>query len=161
VPNYENKGMVFLAAGDFNANPAAKEVAEAFAECGGARLCGLISDTGDAVSTAKAISDAAQLAARVSEKKTPMPPTYRSFGAYKIFRDLVYKIPFVFRADFRFYNTRGMLKFPNTELGVHMQKLVMGLMMSVPRLRKDIRKNFPKYMLARHQELIEKEKADK
>jgi len=159
VPNYEGKPMVFLVAGDLNANPAAAEFAKAFAECGGARLTGAVCDCGDAACRTRAVEHTAHLTARAALTKMPPSPTYRSYASFKIFRDLIYKTPFVFRADYRFYSKRELLDYPNRDWKLFFRKILMALLMSVPSVRKSIQAEMARYMLAGHQAVLEKEKA--
>ncbi|MDD4004432.1 MAG: NAD(P)H-dependent oxidoreductase [Elusimicrobiaceae bacterium] len=154
VPVLAGKTLVFLVEGDLNAAPVALEFIYSYAENSGARLCGVVTDRADDI--AAGLAAAAAAADYFAGRKTGAPQTYRSAGAEKIFRDMLYNMDFVFHADYLFYKKCGLFRFANQERGAKLVSTVISLLCRFPRFRRAFTAGMVKNMAAQHKSVIEK-----
>ncbi len=81
-----------------------------------------------------------------AENDAEMPATFLGVGGRKIFRDLVYKMRFIFHADDKFYKEHGHYDFPQKELGLRVVNTVFPPLLKIPAVRKKMQQNMTKIM---------------
>lgn len=64
------------------------------------------------------------------------PQNFFGIGGMKIFRDLIFVMRGLMRADHKFYKKHGIYNFPHKRRGRIMQMQLVGLLMSIPAVRK-------------------------
>jgi len=81
------------------------------------------------------------------ENDVKKPETFLGVGGRKIFRDLVYKMKFVFWADHQFYKVHDHYDFPQKELKLKVVNTVFPQLMKVPSFRKKMQQDMTKFMV--------------
>ena len=77
----------------------------------------------------------------------PYRETFLGVGGWKIFRDFVYKMKFVFRADDRLYKKLKLYDFPQKDLQYRAMNLFMPRLFSIPPVRKRMQRDMTKIMV--------------
>jgi len=81
------------------------------------------------------------------ENDVKKPETFLGVGGRKIFRDLVYKMKFVFWADHQFYKVHDHYDFPQKELKLKVVNTVFPQLMKVPSFRKKMQQDMTTFMV--------------
>ena len=76
---------------------------------GGNYLAGVATDEGDTTSELRGLAENLALA---MEKKLRRPANFYGVGGMKIFRDLIYVMQGLMKADHKFYKEHGSLRLP-------------------------------------------------
>jgi multimeric flavodoxin WrbA len=150
VPVLEGKALAFLLSGSLEGRDAAKQFLAGYSENSGARLAGIVSGEG------RGIEALALRTARFAGAKTALPPTFLRAAAAKLFRDFVYRMPFVFAADHRFYRERGWFDFPNERLRERLGAWVLRALAAIPPIRRRMFSDMKRHMAEGHKEVVEK-----
>jgi len=152
TPTLERKSLVFLADCDISSMAVAQEFVYSYAETSGARLCGLVDCSADTEMIAAAAAAADYYA------RDPLPPssTYRSEGAAKLFRDMLYNMDFVFHADYKYYSKRGLFHFPAQDWGMRAFSTVAGALLHIPPLRRMFVSGMTVHMADGHRAVVKK-----
>ena len=148
------KPVAYLVEGDLDAEPNLQMLMEARAQVGGNYLAGIVSGIpsgkGDAVQDGKeeiegkevcrkAARDLAETLDYVIENHYEQPKNFFGVGGLKIFRDLIYQMQGLMRADHRFYKEHGFYDdFPQKHKGTIAGMYAVGAMMNNKKLQKKI-----------------------
>ncbi len=81
------------------------------------------------------------------ENNIEKPATFLGVGGRKVFRDLIYKLKFIFISDHKFYKKNKHYDFPQKEIKFKVLNGILRPMMKVPSIRKKIQKNINKIMV--------------
>ena len=100
---------LLLAAGGYSTENNLRTVIEARSETGGNFLCGVASDERE---TDRQVDELAKSLAFALETKHTAPQNFWGVGGMKIFRDLIYQMRGMMRADHKFYKSRAYMIFP-------------------------------------------------
>ncbi len=141
--------VAYLVSGEYSKEHNLQTVIEARSETGGNFLAGVVSDeyadcdiafdgfesTGDGTSAAenstdKKIGDLAKLLAFAIETHHTAPQNFWGVGGMKIFRDLIYTMRGMMRADHKFYKKQGAYDFPQKDFGKSVMMYAVGAMLS-------------------------------
>lgn len=156
IPTLENKAVAYLIAGDLTAAPAALDFLYSYAETSGSRLAGIA--TTQSPDLADDLRCTARTASRMTLAKTAPPRTYRAEGAGRIFRDMLYNMDFVFRADYLYYQKRGLFHFPTQKLAARMGSTLLRRLCSLAFIRNAFNSGMIKGMAAKHKAFVERTK---
>ena len=146
----------YIIAGDLSREDNLRTLIEARASVGGNYLSAIATDeTADA---AKSITDAAKAFSLALEKDIVEPRNFYGIGGNKIFRDLVYEMRGLMKADHKFYKANGYYSdFPQR----HKKKILfmnfVGLLLSLPGAEKK-KGMMTKGMLAPYEKILNEEK---
>jgi multimeric flavodoxin WrbA len=148
VPVLMNRQMAWIVSGPLRQLPNLRQILEAHAEMGLTSLAGVVTDEdGDSAQTAALLQDlGARLLRNIAEKAT-LQPTYLGIGGRLIFRDLIYKLRFVFRADYRFCRRHRMFDYPQNDISQRLQSAWLSLLTSIPGIREEFYRAAPDKML--------------
>jgi multimeric flavodoxin WrbA len=86
---------------------------------------------------------------RAAERAYVAPPTFLQVGGMKIFRDEIWghmRIPF--QADHRAYRRQGIYDFPQYDYRTRVQNAFFGLLLHIPRVRREFQKQIKTGMIA-------------
>ena len=126
----EGTPTAYLVAGPLSDEPNLRDVIEARASVGGNYLAAVITDEGD---IAKDIRDGAERLCAALKENVTEPQNFFGAGGSKIFRDLIYEMRGLMRADHKFYKMHGRYNDLPTK---HKRRIVMmqlvGLLMALP-----------------------------
>ncbi len=151
------KPVGYLVEGDLNSEQNLSLLIEARAEVGGNPLAGV------AVSTRDMQNEIIQLAETIAfmlDSDYIKPKNFYGVGGLKIFRDLIYQMQGLMRADHRFYKANGFYDFPQKKPGLIAAMYLVGSLMKSKKLQKKIVGKMTEGMILPYKKVIEKEDAD-
>ena len=102
---------------------------------GGNYLCGVATDERDPASEIQTLADALVFA---MEKKLSRPANFYGVGGMKIFRDLIYVMQGMMKADHKFYKAHGIYDFPQKQKKRILQMKLVGAMLAVPSVQNGV-----------------------
>jgi multimeric flavodoxin WrbA len=142
--------MGYLVAGDLSAEENLRTVIHGRSEVGGNFLCGIATDAAgvDAL--------AATLEYALKEKLT-QPSNFLGVGGMKIFRDLIYLMQGMMKADHKFYKAHGLYKdFPQKKKGTILKMKLVGTLISNPKIKKKMGNKMNEGMLMPYNKIFKK-----
>ena len=125
--------IAYLISGDYRYESNLRMIVETRAEVGGNYLCDVATDEGD---TAHEIRTLAASLALAMEKQFSRPANFYGVGGMKIFRDLIYIMQGMMKADHKFYKEHGIYDFPQKQKKRILQMKLVGALISVPSVQK-------------------------
>jgi multimeric flavodoxin WrbA len=117
----------YLVSGNYSQEHNLRTVIEAHAETGGNFLCGVATDE---YNTDAQIDALAKSLAFALETKHTAPQNFWGVGGMKIFRDLIYQMRGMMRADHKFYKKQGIYDFPQKKFFTSMKMYLVGALLS-------------------------------
>lgn len=144
--------MGYLVSGDYSREGNLRMVIEGRAEVGGNFLCGVATDEND---PDRAIDTLAHTLAYAIERHYTQPANFLGVGGMKIFRDLIYVMRGMMRADHRFYKAHGQYDFPQKQRGRILLMYLVGWMMNSKKLSKKIGSRMTEGMLMPYQKVLQ------
>ena len=144
----------YIISGDYSKENNLKTIVEARADVGHTPLTHVATDEGDTFRELEKLS--AKLAFAL-ENKLEMPQTFYGVGGMKIFRDLIYIMRGLMKADHQFYKEKGIYDFPQKQKGKMIAMQLVGAMANNPKLQKKMKGKMTEGMLMPYNKVIEKE----
>lgn len=144
----ENMPMAYIAAGDLSREPNLKTVIEARSDMGGNYLAGIVSAEEEIEGTVRRLSWAL-------EEQYTRPRTFFGVGGSKIFRDLIWQMRGLMRADHRFFKEHGLYDFPQKLWLQSLFTYLIGFMMSNQKVRKKMGNKINEGMVSGYQKVID------
>lgn len=121
----------YIIAGDLGAEENLKDLIEARASVGGNYLSQIVTDEGEDVSSS--IESAAKALTFALENNIAEPRNFYGVGGNKIFRDLIYEMRGLMKADHKFYKRNGYYSdLPQRHIGRMIAMQFVGLLLSLP-----------------------------
>ncbi len=117
----------YIASGNYSAENNLKTVIEARCETGGNFLSDVATDESD---TNKQIDDLAKSLQFALETGHTAPQNFWGVGGMKIFRDLIYQMRGMMRADHKFYKKQGIYDFPQKKFFTSLKMYLVGALLS-------------------------------
>jgi len=145
----------YLVEGDYASEENLRLLLEARAQVGGNFLAGVASDDGDA--DAKIDTLAATVAYAMEKQYTP-PQNFLGVGGMKIFRDLIYMMRGMMRADHKFFKSHGQYDFPQKKWKTSMMMYLVGWLMGNKKLKAKMGGKMNEGMIAPYKKILEEEK---
>ena len=125
---------------------------EARAQVGGNFLAGVATDEGDMEAAINQLS--ATLAYAMETRYTP-PQNFLGVGGMKIFRDLIYMMRGLMRADHRFFKSHGQYDFPQKQWKTSWKMYLVGWLMRNKKLKAKAGSKFTEGMVGPYRKAIE------
>lgn len=125
--------MGYLVSGNYAQEGNLRMVIEGRAEVGGNFLCGVATDEIDPDRAIDALADTLNYAI---EHRYTQPANFFGVGGMKIFRDLIYVMRGMMRADHQFYKAHGQYDFPQKQKGRILGMYLVGFLMRSPKIQK-------------------------
>lgn len=147
------KPVGYLVSGNYPAEANLKLIIEGRSEVGGNFLAGVACDQTDPDTEIDRL--AARLDYAVSHRYA-QPRNFYGVGGMKIFRDLIWEIRGLMKADHRFYREHGLYDFPQKRKGTIVKMYLVGALMSSSRLRSKIGNRFLEGMIEPYRKVVEK-----
>ena len=142
--------MGYIVAGDIEREENLRTVIAGRSEVGGNFLCGVATDAAGVAALAKTLSYA------LKEKLT-QPANFLGVGGMKIFRDLIYLMQGMMRADHKFYKAHGLYKdFPQKKKTTILKMKLVGLLISNEKIRRKMGNKMNEGMLMPYNKLFKK-----
>ncbi len=142
----------YLISGPYQQEDNVRALVEARSDVAGTYLCGVATDEDDA---ARAIARLVRSLDYVLVNPIDKPKNFYGVGGSKIFRDLVYMMRGMMKADHRFYKEHGMYDFPHKERGMVWKMKLVGALMALPGARKQVRAKMNDLIVGPYQKVIE------
>lgn len=143
----------YLVSGNYCAENNLRTVIEARCETGGNFLAGVATDE---IDTDRHIDDLAKSLAFALETKHTAPQNFWGVGGMKIFRDLIYQMRGMMRADHKFYKKQGIYDFPQKKWLASSKMYLVGLLLSNEKILSKMGNKMNEGMLAPYEKLFEK-----
>ncbi len=147
-------GMPFgyLISGNYCAEPNLQMIVEARAEVGQNIMAGIATDEEN---PDKQITQLASSLLYALKNKNTQPQNFYGVGGMKIFRDLIYQMQGMMKADHKFYKAHGQYDFPQKQKGLILKMYLVGALLSSPKIKAKIGNNMNEGMIAPYKKLLE------
>lgn len=143
--------IAYLISGPYRYEPNLRMIVEGRAEVGGNYLCGVATDEEQ---TAADIQALAENLAFAMENQLTRPANFYGVGGMKIFRDLIYVMQGLMKADHKFYKVHGIYDFPQKQIGRIWQMRLVGALMAIPSVQKKAKGKMTEAMIGPYRKVI-------
>ena len=147
------KPFGYIVSGDYSAEKNLQTVIEGRAEVGGNFLAGVATDEAN---PDRALDDLAARLVYAVENGYVQPSNFLGVGGMKIFRDLIWLMQGMMKADHQFYKSHGQYDFPQKKRGTMMKMYLVGALMSNEKLMKKAGSKVKEGMIAPYKKVLEK-----
>lgn len=147
--------IAYLISGDYRYESNLRMILEGRSEVGGNYLCGVATDESDTAADIRTLADSLTFAL---EKRLSRPANFYGVGGMKIFRDLIYIMQGMMKADHKFYQQHGIYDFPQKQKKRILQIKLVGAMLAVPSIQKKMKGQMNQYIIAPYQKVVEQAK---
>ena len=143
------KPFGYLVVGDLEAEPNLKVLIESRAQVGGNYLAGIAVD-----SEPEGIQHLVRKLDYAVENNFQLPQNFYGVGGLKIFRDLIYQMRGLMKADHQFYKKHGFYDFPQKRKGRILGMKLVGMMMRNQKLQKKMGGKMTEGMIMPYQKVL-------
>ncbi len=153
-------GMPFgyLISGDYSREFNLQMIVEGRAQVGGNFLAGVATDERDP--NAEIDRMARSLCYALKNKYVP-PQNFYGIGGMKIFRDLIWTMQGMMKADHKFYKEHGQYDFPQKNYGTMLKMYLVGALISNPKIKAKMGNKMNEGMLLPYNKVLNEAKAKK
>ena len=144
----------YLISGSYSREFNLQMIVEGRAQVGGNFLAGVATDEQDPNGQIDAL---AQRLSYALERGYVPPQNFYGVGGMKIFRDLIWLMQGMMRADHKFYKAHGQYDFPQKKRGMMLKMYLVGALLSNPKLKAKMGNAMNEGMLMPYKKLLEKE----
>jgi hypothetical protein len=124
--------MGYLISGNYSQEMNLQTIVEGRAQVGGNFLAGVATDEYD--TNAQIDRLAAQLSYALKHKHT-QPQNFYGVGGMKVFRDLIWLMQGMMKADHKFYKAHGQYDFPQKQWPTMLKMYLVGALLANPKLK--------------------------
>ena len=144
----------YLVSGELSAEENLRNIIEARAEVGHNFLAGVATDERDPDGE---IDNLALQLDYALKNKYVMPQSFWGIGGMKIFRDLIYKMQGMMRADHKFYKAGGYYNdFPQRDKGTIIKMYLVGFLLANENIRKKMGNKMNEGMMMPYKQMFDK-----
>ena len=143
----------YLVSGAYSRETNLQTIVEGRAQVGGNFLAGVATDEADPNGEIERISK--NLVYALEHQYVP-PQNFYGVGGMKIFRDLIWLMQGMMRADHKFYKAHGQYDFPQKKRGTMFKMYLVGALLSNPKLKAKMGNAMNEGMLMPYKKLFEK-----
>ncbi len=144
--------MGYLISGNYSEEINLQTVLEARAQVGSNIFVGVASDE---VCPDREIDKLAANLTYALEHKNTQPQNFYGIGGMKIFRDLIYQMQGMMKADHRFYKAHGQYDFPQKNKGLVLKMYLVGALLSSPKIKSKMGNKMNEGMIAPYKKVLE------
>ena len=148
----------YLVEGEYSKEENLRLLLEARAQVGGNFLAGVATDETDMNADIDRLS--ATLSYAMETRYTP-PQNFLGVGGMKIFRDLIYMMRGLMRADHRFFKSHGQYDFPQKQWRTSWKMYLVGWLMRSKKLKAKAGDKFTEGMVGPYRKAIENQTINK
>ena len=145
--------MGYLISGDYSKEFNLQMIIEGRAEVGGNFLAGVATDE---TAPDTAIDRLAKTCFYAIQHRYVQPQNFYGIGGMKIFRDLIYLMQGMMKADHQFYKQHGQYDFPQKKKGTLVKMYLVGALLSSPKIKAKMGNKMNEGMLMPYKKLLEK-----
>ena len=146
----------YLISGNYSEEQNLQMILEARAQVGGNILTGIATDE---FSPNENIDHLAASLEYALEHKNTQPKNFYGVGGMKIFRDLIYQMQGMMKADYRFFKSHGQFDFPQKKKGTIIGMYLVGAMLASPKLKAKIGNQMNEGMIMSHKKVLDEARA--
>ncbi len=132
-------------------------IVEGRAEVGGNYLCGVATDEADTAADIRALAGSLAFA---MDNHLTRPANFYGVGGMKIFRDLIYVMQGLMKADHKFYKQHGIYDFPQKQRARIWQMRLVGALLAIPAVQKQAKGKMTEAMIAPYEKVVAQAKKD-
>ena len=148
----------YLISGNYSEENNLRTVIEARSETGGNFLSGVATDEND---TDKQIDTLVKTLTFALETKHTAPQNFWGVGGMKIFRDLIYQMRGMMKADHKFYKKQGIYDFPQKNKGKSLLMYAVGALLSSEKILSKMGNKMNEGMLMPYEQMLKKMDSNK
>ena len=145
--------MGYLISGDYSKEFNLQMIVEARAQVGGNFLAGVATDEFDPDSQIDRL--AAQLSYALA-KNYVQPQNFFGVGGMKVFRDLIWLMQGMMKADHKFYKAHGQYDFPQKQWPTMLKMYLVGALLSSPKLKSKMGNAMNDGMIGPYKKVLDK-----
>ncbi len=150
--------IAYVISGDYSYEPNLRMIVEGRSEVGGNYLAGVATDERN---TAEDLQKVAEGLAFAMDHQLTRPANFYGVGGMKIFRDLIYVMQGLMKADHRFYKAHGIYDFPQKQWKRIWQMRLVGGLMAIPSVQKQAKGKMTQAIVGPYQKVVEQAKKTK
>ena len=143
----------YLVSGNYSAEENLRTVIEARAETGGNFLSGVATDESD---TDLRVDELAKSLTFALETGHTAPQNFWGVGGMKIFRDLIFEMRGMMRADHKFYKKQGIYDFPKRFSGRSILMYLVGILLGNEKILAKMGNKMNEGMIAPYEKMFKK-----
>lgn len=144
--------VAYLISGEYSKEMNLRMILEGRAEVGGNFLAGIASDELEAD---KSIDRMADMLMYALKNKYVQPANFYGVGGMKIFRDLIYTMQGMMKADHKFYKSHGQYDFPQKHKGRVAAMYLVGALLSSEKIRSKMGNRMTEGMLMPYKKVMD------
>ena len=144
--------MGYLIAGDLDAEPNLRLVIDGRGDVGGNFIAGVATD-------APGVAALVQTLCYALDERLTQPANFLGVGGRKIFRDLIFLMRGMMKADHKFYKAHGLYDFPQRKPGVILKMQLVGALLTDPKVKAKLGNRMNEGMIAPYQKVLDSVKA--
>ena len=142
----------YLISGNYSEEQNLQMILEGRAQVGGNILAGIATDEFAPNETIDKMVASLEYAL---EYKNTQPQNFYGIGGMKIFRDLIYQMQGMMKADYKFFKAHGQFDFPQKKKGTILGMYLVGAMLSNKKLKAKLGNNMNEGMVMPYRKVIE------
>ena len=143
----------YIVSGNYSSENNLRTVIEARAETGGNFLSGVATDERD---TDRCIDELAASLTFALKTEHTAPKNFYGVGGMKIFRDLIFEMRGMMRADHKFYKKQGIYDFPKRLSGRSMLMYLVGMLLANEKILAKMGNKMNEGMIAPYEKMFKK-----
>jgi len=147
--------MGYLISGNYSEEFNLQMIVEGRAQVGGNFLAGVATDEKDPDREIDSLAHSLDYALRANYVP---PQNFYGVGGMKIFRDLIWLMQGMMKADHKFYKEHGQYDFPQKQMGRMLSMYLVGALISSPQIKKKMGSKMTEGMLMPYNKVLEKAK---
>ena len=147
--------VAYLVSGEYSKEMNLRMILEGRAEVGGNFLAGIGSDEFDANASIDRMADMLTYALK---NKYVQPANFYGVGGMKIFRDLIYTMQGMMKADHKFYKSHGQYDFPQKHKGRLVAMYLVGALLSSDKIKSKMGNKMTEGMLMPYKKVMDNAK---
>ncbi len=145
----------YIINGHLSAEENLKIIIEGRAEVGHNYLSGIATNEGN---TDESLDNLSKKLVFALEEKVLLPQNFYGIGGMKIFRDLIYQMQGMMKADHKFFKSHGQYDFPQKQKGRMILMYLVGAVLSSEKLKAKMGNNMNEGMVMPYKKILEKAK---
>ena len=142
----------YLVSGDLSKEENLRTILEARAQVGSNFLAGIATDE---IDPDGAIDQLSKTLTYALEHKYVPPQNFYGIGGMKIFRDLIWLMQGMMRADHKFYKSHGQYDFPQKKFGMMLKMYLVGSLIANEKIKAKMGNKMNEGMLMPYNKLLE------
>lgn len=144
--------MGYLISGNYSEEQNLQMIIEGRAQVGGNILTGIATDEEDPNTSIDQLALSLEYALK---HKNTQPQNFYGVGGMKIFRDLIYQMQGMMKADYRFFKEHGQFDFPQKKKGTILAMYLVGAMLSSKKIKAKMGNKMTEGMLAPYKKVLD------